>query len=64
MGGLFMDDEKLEECLDNLQVECNKLYDGFGASEEVIKLQEAINTLRNKFDLHDCLEEVFEEYVQ
>ena len=43
----------LKECFKNLQVECNKLYEKYGATDEVMQLQIAINTLRNKFDVVD-----------
>ena len=43
----------LEQTLINLQNECDKLYKEYGASDEVIELQVAINTLRNKFNIPD-----------
>ena len=43
----------LDNILDNLQKECNKLYEEYGASDDVIKLQVAINNLRNTFDIPD-----------
>ena len=43
----------LDNVLDNLQKECNKLYEEYGASDDVIQLQVAINNLRNTFDIPD-----------
>lgn len=43
----------LDNILDNLQKECNKLYEEYGASDDVIQLQVAINNLRNAFDIPD-----------
>ena len=43
----------LEKVLDNLQENCNQLYEKYGASDDVIKLQVAINGLRHSFDISD-----------
>ena len=43
----------LEKVLDNLQENCNQLYMEYGASDDVIQLQVAINSLRNSFDISD-----------
>lgn len=43
----------LEKILDNLQENCNELYNEYGASDDVIQLQVAINSLRNSFDISD-----------
>ena len=43
----------LEEVLNNLQKECDCLYEEYGASDDIIQLQVAINTLRNHFDIPD-----------
>ena len=43
----------LDNILDNLQKECNKLYEEYGASDDVIQLQIAINNLRDTFDIPD-----------
>ena len=43
----------LEKVLDNLQENCNQLYTEYGASDDVIQLQVAINSLRNSFDISD-----------
>ena len=43
----------LDNILDNLQKECNKLYEEYGASDDVIQLQVAINNLRKTFDIPD-----------
>lgn len=56
--------EGLKETLDNLQQESNKLYEEYGLIEEVMDLQLVINSLRNKFDLVDSQEIVYENFVQ
>lgn len=56
--------ESLKETLDKLQQECNKLYEEYGLIEEVMDLQLVINSLRNKFDLVDSQEIVYENFVQ
>lgn len=56
--------EGLKETLDNLQQECNKLDEEYGLIEEVMDLQLVINSLRNKFDLVDSQEIVYENFVQ
>nr|DAY53185.1 MAG TPA: hypothetical protein [Caudoviricetes sp.] len=56
--------EGLKETLDNLQQECNKLYEEDGLIDEVMDLQLVINSLRNKFDLVDESEQVYDEFVQ
>lgn len=43
----------LNQILDNLQNNCNELYNEYGASDDVIQLQVAINNLRNTFDIPD-----------
>lgn len=56
--------EGLKETLDNLQQECNELYEEYGLIEEVMDLQLVINSSRNKFDLVDSQEIVYENFVQ
>lgn len=56
--------EGLKETLDNLQQECNELYEEYGLIDEVMDLQLVINSLRNKFDLVDESEKVYDEFVQ
>ena len=56
--------ESLKETLDNLQQECNELYEEYGLIDEVMDLQLVINSLRNKFDLVDESEQVYDEFVQ
>ena len=56
--------EGLKETLDNLQQECTKLYEEYGLIDEVMDLQLVINSLRNKFDLVDESEKVYDEFVQ
>ena len=48
-----MDTQKLEECLDILQEQNNKLFEELGATYEIIDLQIAINQLRNKYNISD-----------
>lgn len=43
----------LNEILDNLQNNCDELYGEYGASDDVIQLQIAINNLRNTFNIPD-----------
>ena len=45
-----MDKQKI---LNNLQENCNQLYNEYGASDEVIALQVAINKFRNFLDIPD-----------
>lgn len=54
----------LKKCLDNLQKECNCLYEEFGATPNVIGLQLSINRLRNEFDCVDESELLYEDFVQ
>lgn len=42
-----------EKILDDLQKNCNELYKEYGASEDVMKLQIAINGLRNSLNISD-----------
>ena len=44
---------ELEEILDNLQEQSDQLYQKYGASDEVIELQIAINKLRNHYNIAD-----------
>lgn len=43
----------LEKILNNLQENCNTLHDEYGATENVIRLQVAINSFRHKNDITD-----------
>lgn len=43
----------LKQTLNNLQNECNVLYDEYGATENIIQLQVAINSLRNAYNIPD-----------
>lgn len=43
----------LEIIFDNLQKEADILYEEYGAIDDIIQLQIAINSLRNKFDIMD-----------
>ena len=59
-----MEANELEQVLNNLQTECNKLYNEYGATDNIISLQVAINSLRHEHDLCDKSECVHEEFVQ
>lgn len=48
-----MNDDELKECFKMLQEQNNKLYESFGATDEIIDLQIAINKLRNKYNITD-----------
>ena len=48
-----MSDEELKNILKNIQTETNKIYEEFGATDEIIELQAAINGLRHKYDVVD-----------
>ena len=59
-----MNENELKTKLDNLQKECNDLYDEFGATPNIITLQLAINRLRHQYDLCDESECIYENFVQ
>ncbi|WP_427831959.1 hypothetical protein [Methanobrevibacter intestini] len=59
-----MEQNDLKTSLGNLQKECNRLYDDYGATHNIIYLQIAINKLRHEYDLCDETECIYEEYVQ
>ena len=44
---------ELDKILNTLQNSCNELYSEYGAADDVIQLQVAINNLRNTFDIPD-----------
>lgn len=48
-----MKEQELEQCFNILQEQNNKLYENFGATDEVMDLQIAINKLRNKYNIAD-----------
>lgn len=48
-----MENEELKTCLTALQDQCNKLYESYGAIDEVMDLQVSINQLRNRFNIPD-----------
>lgn len=48
-----MSDGELKIILRNIQIEADKLYKEFGATEEIIELQAAINGLRHQYDITD-----------
>lgn len=51
-----MDNQKLEECLNTLQNQCNILYEEYGATDNIIQLQVAINSLRHEHNIPDKTE--------
>lgn len=55
---------ELEQVLNNLQNECNKLYEEYGATPNIITLQVAVNRLRHEHDLCDKSEWINEKFVQ
>lgn len=59
-----MNENELKTKLDNLQKECNDLYDEYGATPNIISLQLAINRLRHQYDLCDESECIYENFVQ
>lgn len=60
-----MDDiDALKVIFNTLQSECDKLYASYGATENIINLQVAINGLRHEHDLCDHSECIYEEFVQ
>ena len=48
-----MSDGELKIILRNIQIGADKLYKEFGATDEIIELQAAINGLRHKYDVTD-----------
>ena len=61
-----MDIDNLKQLLTNLQNEATKLYNEYGATDNIIQLQVAINSLRNEYDIPDetQLTKSNPEYVQ
>lgn len=57
-----MEANELKSILTNLQTECDRLYEEYGATANIICLQVAVNRLRH--DLCDKSECVYEEFVQ
>lgn len=62
------DEEKYQkfrkDYLENLSVGVSRLQEQYGLIDEVMDLQLLINSLRNKFDLVDESEQVYDEFVQ
>ena len=56
----------LKQILNDLQKNCDELYKEYGASNDIIQLQVAINNLRNTFDIPDAdnMIEADEGFVQ
>ena len=48
-----MSEGELKIILRNIQIEADKLYKKFGATDEIIELQAAINGLRHQYDVVD-----------
>lgn len=48
-----MNDNELKECFKILQEQNDKLYESFGATDEIIDLQISINKLRAKYNIAD-----------
>ena len=48
-----MSEGELKIILRNIQIETDKLYKEFGATDEIIELQAAINGLRHQYDVVD-----------
>lgn len=59
-----MNESELKTSFDNLQSEANKLYEAYGATDNIIGLQVSINKLRHEHNLCDKSECLHEEYVQ
>lgn len=60
----MLKEKDLEHTFNTLQNVCNELCETYGATEEVIDLQVAINQLRHKYNITDKSELLFEEFVQ
>ena len=48
-----MSEGEFKISLRNIQIEADKLYKEFGATDEIIELQAAINGLRHQYDVVD-----------
>ncbi|MBR0059609.1 MAG: hypothetical protein IJP99_09800 [Methanobrevibacter sp.] len=56
--------EKLQYLFNILQDVNNELYENYGATEEIIDLQIAINKLRHKHNITDKSEQIHKTFVQ
>lgn len=54
----------MKDKIETLQEICNELHDKQGLNDGVLDLQIAINKLRNKHNISDESNRVFENYVQ
>ena len=54
----------LKQVLNNLQDQCNLFYGEYGAYDNVIQLQVAINSLRCEFNIPDESELISGDFVQ
>ena len=59
-----MFDDLFEPALFKAQKRLNKKFDKEGLTDEVLEAQVKLNTVRNTLNIHDMMEEVYEEYVQ
>ena len=59
-----MNENQLKIILKLLHQECNTLYENYGATDEVISLQVAINSFRHKFNIVDDSEKIYDDFVQ
>ena len=53
-----------EKELDEMQKEVNELYEKEGLTDEVLDKQLKINSLRNKYNITDKTEIIYDRYVQ
>ena len=60
----MLQEKDLEHTFNILQNVCNELYETYGATEEVIDLQVAINKFRHKHNITDKSQLIYEEYTQ
>ena len=56
--------ENIEQKLDTIQDKIDELYKKYGATDEIIDLQIAINKLRHKLDITDKKQQIYETYTQ
>lgn len=54
----------MELKLKEMQEKCNKLYDEYGLTDEVLDMQIMINKLRHEHDIADENNIIYGDYVQ
>ena len=59
-----MEDREIRNLITNLQGICEKLFEKYGSTDEVLELQTLINQLRHKHDIPDASKKLYEDYVQ